>query len=165
MDEAQVFENSEFVLRASKRKQIKALFVCFAFVGIGVWEVSSRAAGAFGWLCTLFFGLGVAVFTVQLMPGASYLRVRRGGFMYCSLFRKSPVIPWRDVSIFRVASVPPSGIRLVVFDWHTASHPAVRRVNQHLTGATDGLPDSYGLSPQELADLLNTYRSRATVSQ
>ena len=76
MDEAPVFDNSEFVLRASKRKQIKALFVCLAFVGIGVWEVSSRAAGAFGWLCTLFFGLGGAVFTVQLMPGASYLRVR-----------------------------------------------------------------------------------------
>jgi hypothetical protein len=165
VDEAPVFDSPELVLRPSKRKQITALFGCLAFVGVGVWEVSSRDAGAFGWLCTLFFGLGAAVFTVQIMPGASYLRVRDDGFMYCSLFRKSPVIPWRDVSIFRVASVPPSGIRLVVFDWHTASHPAVRRVNQHLTGATDGLPDSYGLSPQELADLLNTCRSRATVSR
>ena len=165
MDEAPVFDSPELVLRPSKRKQITALFGCLAFVGVGAWEVSSRDAGALGRLCTLFFGLGAAVFTVQIMPGASYLRVRGDGFLYCSLFRKSPVIPWRDVSIFRVASVPPSGIRLVVFDWYTASHPAVRRVNQHLTGATDGLPDSYGLSPQELADLLNTCRSRAACSR
>lgn len=83
--------------------------------------------------------------------------------MFCSLFRKSPVIRWEDVSSFRVASVPPSG-QMVLFDWYTASNRAVRRVNRGLTGATDGLPDSYGLSPQELADLLNTWRARATRS-
>jgi hypothetical protein len=165
VEEAPVFDSPELVLRPSKRKQMAYLFGCLAFVGIGVWQVSRRDAGALGWLCTLFFGLGAAVFIAQIIPGASYLRVRRDGFMYCSLFRKIPVIPWQEVSIFRVASVPPSGIPLVVFDWHTASHPVVRRVNQHLTGATDGLPDSYGLSPQELADLLNTWRSQATGSR
>ena len=147
------------MLRPSKRKHIAYLFGCLAFVVIGALQVSNRQAGAIGWLCLLFFGLGVVAFTAQIIPGASYLRVRSEGFMFCSLFRKSPVILWRDVSSFRVASVPPSGHRLVVFDWYTASNRSVRRINQHLTGATDGLPDSYGLSPQGLAYLLNTWRS------
>jgi|SRR5579862_2002015 len=141
------------------------LFGCLALFVFGVWQVSIRDAGPLAWLYTLFFGLCTAIFIAQIVPGASYLQVRRDGFMYCSLFRKFPVIPWQDVSVFRVASVPPSGFSLVVFDWQTSSHPVVRRVNQHLIGATAGLPDSYGLSPQELADLPNTWRSRATGSR
>jgi hypothetical protein len=76
--------------------------------------------------------------------------------------QRSGAILWRDVSDFRVAPVPPSGHRLVPFDWHAAPNSRVRRINTHLIDATDGLPDSYGLRPEELADVLNTWRSRAT---
>jgi hypothetical protein len=113
-----------------------------------------------GWLCIGFFGLGVVVFALQFFPSASYLRMTRDGFVCCSLFRKSPLIAWRDVSSIRVGTVPPNQ-KMVVFDWEGASRQGVRRLNWALVGATDGLPDTYGMKPQELADLLNLWRSRA----
>lgn len=135
------------------------LFGCLVFVIIGALQISRHDHSAIGWLCVLFFGLGAGVFAIQFIPSASYLRIQSEGFMFCSLFRKSPMIPWQEVSSFRVASVPPSGHRMVVFDRHTASNRGLRQINRHLVDATDGLPDSYGLRPEELANLLNIWRS------
>lgn len=150
------------ILRPGKRRTIKYLLGCLLFVIIGVSQLFRREAVVLGWLCVIFFGLGVAVFAVQFIPSASYLRLEGDGFRFCSLFRESPFILWQEVSRFRAAGVPPSGYRLVVFDWDRKSNAGVRRINRYLVDATDGLPDSYGLRPEELADLLNTWRSRAS---
>jgi hypothetical protein len=123
-------------------------------------EVTLHEDRIVGWLCVLFFGSCVAFFAVQLVPGASYLRIRSEGFRRCSLFRKGPLILWRDVSDFRVASVPPTGHRIVVFDWHAAPNRSSRQIDRHLLGGTDALPDNYGLRPEELAELMNEWRSR-----
>lgn len=108
------------------------------------------------------FGLGIFVFALQFIPRASYLRITNEGFTFCSLFRKSPLFLWNDVSGFRVASVPPSRHPLIVFDWHAKPDRSIGRINRHLVGATNGLPDTYGLRPEELADLMNSRRSRGT---
>ncbi|HKF48756.1 MAG TPA: STM3941 family protein [Terracidiphilus sp.] len=152
---------SDIILRPDKRRLALFCFTGLGFVIIGVMQIARREAGAISWLCILFFGLGVAVIGVQLLPGACYLHIREDGFRYCSSFRKSPLILWQDVSDFRVARVPPTGHRMVVFDWHTAPNRGPRRLNAGLVGATDGLPDSYGLRPEELVDLLNAWRSLA----
>lgn len=120
----------------------------------------SSSAKVIAWLSVGFFALCAVVFALQLVPGASYLRITDEGFVFCSLFRKSPLVPWREVSEFRVASVPPSSHKLVVYDLNNALRPAIRSVNRALVGASDGLPDTYGLKPQELADLLNSWRLR-----
>jgi hypothetical protein len=155
-------EDNEIVLRPSKKRAALNLFVCLGFVIVGA-ILARHEARIIGWLSVLFFGLCTAVFVLQFLPNASYLRIRRDGFRFCSLFRQSPLILWRDVSDFRVARVPPTGHRIVVFDWQAAPNRNVRRINRHLVDASDGLPDSYGLRPEELADLLNAWRSRATL--
>ena len=163
MHEAQTnAEDNEIILRPSKKRAALYLFVCLGFVIVGAMQVARHEAGIIGWLSVLFFGLCIAVFVLQFLPSAAYLRIRRDGFRFCSLFRESPLILWRDVSDFRVARLPPSGHRIVVFDWHIAPNRNVRQINKHLVDASDGLPDSYGLRPEELADLLNAWRSRAT---
>src|SRR6185295_6464429 len=134
---------SEIILRPGRGKMIGYLIVCAVFVVMGV----TASRGVLGWLSTSFFGLGVVVFAAQLLPRASYLRMTRDGFVCCSLFRKSPLISWREVSSFRVATVPPNQ-RMVVYDWEGASRQGVRRLNRALVGATDGLPDTYGMKPQ-----------------
>ena len=152
------------VLRPSWRKHIGPFLICLAFTAIGAWQLSLHAADFRGWICATGFGLGTAVFVVQLLPGASFLWVGPEGFQFSALYRKSALIPWRDVSDFRVVHVPPMGHRLVVFDWRTAPARRFRRANQFLAGGTDGLPDTYGLPPQELAGILNEWRARAVVS-
>jgi len=141
-------------------KVIVRLLASLAFVAVGFVTISSGGK-VITWLSVGFFALCAAVFALQLMPGASYLRITDEGFVFCSLFRKSPLILWREVSDFRVASVPRSHHKLIVFDSNNALQSRIRSVNRALVGASDGLPDAYGLKPQELADLLNSRRLRA----
>jgi hypothetical protein len=134
------------------------LAICLAFVAI--WVIAIRkGSGLGGWACAIFFGLGAAIFLLQLVPGASYLRLTSEGFVVCSLFRKTPVIRWSEVSDFRVAAV--SGRKMVVYDWYAKPQRGVRTLNRALVGATDGLPDTYGMKAQELADFLNAKRLAA----
>ena len=52
-----------------------------------------------GWCSILFFGIGVVVFAMTLIPGASYLRLKREGFEVCNLFR-SHTTSWSQVECF-----------------------------------------------------------------
>ena len=160
-----MIESSEIVLRPDKRRTALYLCVCLAFVVVGITLVARHQAGMVGWLCVLFFGICAAVFSVQFFPGASYLRLRSDGFIFCSLFRKSPLILWRDVSDFRIVRLPPTGHPMVAFDCHAAPNRGVRRLNRQLVDATDGLPSGYGLPPDRLAELMNAWRSRATLNR
>jgi hypothetical protein len=67
-------------------------------------------------------------------------------------------VSWKDVGGFWVAAVPPSGHQLV----YNVSRPPMKRLrkmNRALIGATDARPDSYGMTPQGPADLLNARRA------
>jgi hypothetical protein len=44
---------------------------------------------------------------------------------------------------------------MVVFDWSAKPERGVRSLNRAVAGASDGLPDNYGMKHQALADLLN----------
>jgi hypothetical protein len=134
------------------------LAICLAFTAIGVLGVRTDGP-VVGWLCLILFGLGSIVFLIQLLPGASYLRLSPDGFTYCSLFRTWPMIFWRDVSEFRAAYVS-RGAALVVYDSNATSKPTLRKINRALVGATDGISASaYGLKPEELAEVMNAWRS------
>jgi hypothetical protein len=151
---------SELVLRPSKGKMILLLLVSLVFVAIGIAALAHRDWGV-GLSCTILFGFGVVVFAYQLSPGASYLKLTRRGFVVVSFFRPSPLIEWNQVRDFRVASLPPMGKRMVVYDSGNPARPGLAQLNRDLIGASSGLPDNYGMKYQELADLMNAWQSRA----
>ncbi len=135
------------------------LAICLAFTAIGVLGIRTDGP-VVGWLCLIVFGSGSILFLIQLLPGASYLRLSPDGFTYRSLFRTWPTIFWRDVSEFRAAYVS-LGAVLVVYDSNATSKPTLRKINRALVGATDGISASnYGLDPEELAEVMNAWRSR-----
>jgi len=140
------------------------LLVCLGFVCIGAFQVVQHAGSAGGWICVVFFGLCSAVFAASFNPHAAYLQIQNEGFIVCSLFRKSPMVRWEEVSSFRVARPSLGGHRMVVYDWLAPSNSRLRRVNRRLIGATDALPESYGLRLEELTELLNAWRQRALTS-
>ena len=147
------------MLRPSKKRLIWFLQVSLAFVAAGLRMIADGES--VGWLCVLFFGSGGAVFVLQAFPGASYLQVSGEGFVLCTLFRKHPLVPWHEASAFRVALVRRK--KMVVYDRvSNPSQPAWRRINRFLVGADEGLPDTYGMKPQDLADFLNAWQMRAT---
>jgi hypothetical protein len=155
-------EPLELVLRPSRRKTILLLLISLVFVAIGVVALANRKWGV-GLSSTIFFGFGAVVAAIQLRPEASYLKLTPQGFVICSLFRKSPLIPWAQVRNFRVGSLPPAGKRMVLYDSDSSSHQVLRGLSRGLAGASDGLPDNYGMKYQELADLMNAWKSRRTI--
>jgi hypothetical protein len=109
---------------------------------------------------SLFFGACALVALVALIPGASHLQLDGDGMTIRSLFREWR-LRWADVDHFFATSV--SGRAMVCWNYaaDAAATPRGARLSLTLTGVEAGLPDTYGLSALDLADLLNRWRARA----
>jgi hypothetical protein len=153
-------EPQTLMLWPSKRKTLLYLLLCLALTVMAAFMIAT-GGGAMGWVGLILFGLGALTLVVQLMPGASYLNLTPDGFIICSLFRKWPLIRWAEVSEFRVVTVPRRR-KMVVFDWSRARNARLLKVSRALVGAGEGLPDTYGLKPQELSETMNHWRRNAT---
>jgi hypothetical protein len=102
---------------------------------------------------------------VQLLPGASNLRIDRDGFTCRSLFR-SWSVRWDEVDHFFVVSLRQSGLRvhqMVGWNHLVAGGSRGRRLSSALAGCEGALPDTCGMKAAALADHLNRCleRSRA----
>jgi len=135
------------------------LLGCAAFTATGIFMV--RAGQWVGWVAIVFFGLGVVVFALQLLPNSTYLRVGPGGFTVCTLFRAHSC-GWTDVDAFRVAHVGAKDMVVFGFSKQYRGPRRLSRVNVHLVGAEAAVAaaGSWDVSMDELADMLNQYRER-----
>lgn len=142
-------------LKTSPWRHLGLLVISLVFVAIGILMV--RDGEGIGWLVLGFFGLCALAFAVQMLPGASRLRLDRDGFTVTSLFRSSTV-HWSEVSRFFVARI--GGRAMVCWEYNAAVPHAVRsrRVSRALAGVEAGLPDTYGLTPEALVKLLEDWR-------
>ncbi|PYJ03749.1 MAG: hypothetical protein DME25_11360 [Verrucomicrobia bacterium] len=145
-----------FTLYPKKSKTVLLFIVCLAFVAGGLWL--GRKGDKVGWLCAGFFGLGIPVFLLQLHPKCSSLTVTEEGMEIRSLFRSSKV-RWSDISDFGVSTLRQQGLpvnRMVGFNYSAAYQRAskARSVAKALAGFEGALPNTYGLRPEELAQLL-----------
>lgn len=151
------------VLRPRRLKTLALFVVSAAFVIGGA--VLVREGNGWGWIATCFFGLCALVFAVQLLPGSAYLRIGPEGFTICYLFR-AQTIPWRVVNSFEVGHIAGNRAPMtkgVVFDYDAPDYEEYEMLRQlaSSTASHEGaLSDTYGMDPQELADLLNNYRRR-----
>lgn len=145
------------VLRPSRAKWLAVLAIGLVFTAIGV--VMIRDGATTGWYVGGIFGVVSLVAIVVLLPGSAFLKVRRDGFEFGTLFRRMH-LPWTAVGPFSVALV--AGQEMVVFDiLDPGQAPRMGRVSTAIAGANAGLPDTYGMKAGELAAVLNTARERA----
>jgi hypothetical protein len=142
------------VYRPKKAKTLLFLLLCLAFVACGLLMI--HEGKAFGWLGVAFFGLGVIVFTLQLLFDCSHLRVSSSGIEVRSLWRTHSY-KWSDISHFFPGQI--SSRSMVLFDYSPAYHKSQigRVVAKTLTGAEGALPDNYGFTAEALAEHLNQW--------
>ena len=129
------------------------LFVAsLVFVAVGIWTLPQQPITS--WIGIVFFGIGAVFAALNLLPNSSYLQVTREGFTICSSFRRR-FIEWQQVGTFGVSNL---GFKKMV-GWD-ATQPAstVGAANKLLTGHSSALPDTYGLTVEELVDLMNRAR-------
>ena len=145
-------------LRSSRAKASLLLLGCSVFVVAGV--VVLRVAPIAGYAAIAFFGLGVVVGLIQLLPNSSYLELEERGFTICNLFRKS-FLPWQEIAEFFPMTVGGSGRPMVAVRFAPGSKVSatVRTFAVAIGGAEGALPDTYGRSAAELAELLNRVRA------
>ena len=74
----------ELTLYPTKTKHFMLLLISLAFTAIGIWM--GIDGKWMGFLCAAFFGLGILIFIIQLLPGSSYLRLYKDEFEYCAFF-------------------------------------------------------------------------------
>jgi hypothetical protein len=94
------------------------------------------------------------VLDLNMLPNSSYLRLTNEGFTVCTMFKKRSVA-WQDVSKFGVTSV---AVRKIV-GWDPSHAPSTaEQAATVVTGYSSTLPETYGLTAEELAELLNRLR-------
>ncbi|MBL8838468.1 MAG: hypothetical protein JNL66_19610 [Alphaproteobacteria bacterium] len=154
---AQMEAGTTIVLRPSNAKWLLMLAASVVFTAIGAAMI--REGQGAGWFVAGFFGLCALAAVIVLLPGSSYLKIRRDGFVFGTMFRRHH-LPWTAVGPFGISQV---GMQpMVVFDiLDPARLPRAARLNMGVAGANAGLPDTYGMKAGELAAILNAARDRA----
>lgn len=140
-------------IHTSKLKNLGLLLLSSIFVIGGVWM-----GGFWGWVCVIFFGLGVVVFVIEALPNSSYLLLTERGFVIRSMFREH-TCEWKDCGPFSIENL--GGSRFVVFKFSPdyKGHPLLKKVSSMID--MGGLPGSYTLSLAELASKMNAARKAA----
>ena len=160
-DEQGPDEIDRVVLRASAARWVWILIGSMVFLAFGGGMALSARTGAaakgIGWFIVVVFGFCAVVALRQLVsPGSltisrtSIDMIRHGRLTTFDLADCGRFTTWRN---------PSRGTTTVVFDHVPDPDTEVTRTNRAVMGGSRSLPDSYGLSPQTLADLLNEARA------
>jgi hypothetical protein len=142
-------------LHPRRLKMLGFLAICLVFVVIGV--VMFKENRVMGALCAGFFGLGIPIFVAQMLPGASFLELHADRFTFRTLF-KQHTVHWRDVAAIAVVKV--QGRSMVGWN-HGPSYAGGgvgHKVSRAMSGVDAALPESYGMAPTALAELMERIR-------
>jgi len=149
--------NDQQILRPKTTKTILLGIVCLAFTVGGI--IITDEDNLKGWLIASFFGLGLIVFIIQLIPGSTQLTLTKDGFIMTSLFR-SHITKWPDVKAFKIDYLGRN--KAVMFDYvdnHT-KHEIGKIIAKSLSDSHGALPSNYGLKVTELLSLMNDWKNK-----
>jgi hypothetical protein len=145
-------------LYPSRRKWLLVLAGGLAFTVGGIMMV--RSGDVTGWFVIAFFGLGSIIALAAMLPGAGSLTFDRDGFAAKTLFRGHRA-RWADATGFIAVGIPPSMQRMVCYDDASVTSSALASANVAITGRNAALNDTFGLSADDLAQLMIGWRERA----
>jgi hypothetical protein len=141
-----------------------ALVYASPLMALGLARDTSQAVIEFGWFAIVFLAIGCVVCIIMLLPGAACLTLDRDGFVVRSLFRNRPY-RWLDTDEFAVVEmnypVGRGSKKFVGFNDRSVVGTAMAAWSVRLAGRNSALPDTYGLSVDDLAHLMSRWRGRA----
>ena len=142
------------------RKKWLLVFAGSALFAIGgAWMI--RSGEGTGWFVLIVFGLGALIAAAAMLPGAGALMLDRDGFEVTSLFRRHRC-RWQDTDGFAAARIPPARQSMVVYDDVNQRTKSIAKINVSITGRNSAVPDTYGLSADDLAAVMAQWRERAS---
>jgi hypothetical protein len=150
-------KNQELIYYASRTKALLLLIGSIAFVAIGWWMKEEEPL--IGWLCVVFFGLGIPATLIMLLPGVMYLRLDPDGIEICTIGGKNK-IRWQDVESFKIVSI--RGAKMIAINYRASftEQKVARAVAGALFGMEGAIPNIYNVSLAELERVLNQWLER-----
>jgi hypothetical protein len=146
-------------LKPDRLRWFFVFLIAAGFVAVAVWMGPNEDPLLF-WGGGGFFLLCALIATPLMFGVGSSLTLDSKGFTCRTLF-KSFRREWRACSAFYPVSI---GFRKFVgftTEQDEAAHPRIAAANREFIGASGMLPDTFGLTADDLSDLMNTYRGRA----
>ncbi len=149
------------IFRPSKSKNLILLFGCLIFVAMGIFLIDAQEIIA--WSCIIFFGLGVIVALLNLLPNSSYLALMSEGFEVKSLFR-SKFTKWTEVEGFELIVL--SHNKMIGYNYTKAyrKHKTERKISKAFGGKERVLPTTYDIKLEELLDLIQAYKQASLLA-
>lgn len=150
-------KTKKLVLRPKTTQTILLAAVCLLFIIGGI--IISKEETLKGWLVISFFGSGLIVFLVQLVPGSVQLTLTDQGFIITSLFR-SHLTKWSDIKLFKIGYLGRK--KAVMFDFvdDYQGQETGKMIASALSGSHGALPGNYGLKIPDLLDMMNQWKDK-----
>jgi hypothetical protein len=148
-------DDEKLVIEGSRLKTFLLLLGSAVFLWVGI----SFANDGDDWaiLVVGLSGLCVLFLLYMLLPGTVRLTVDRSGLELKSPFR-SMKLAWSDVEMFYVGYVHtgPSSAKLIGIQYS----PSYQKQRARSTGLDDRIPNHFQKSPEELCEILNSYKQK-----
>src|SRR5262245_20535442 len=142
---------------ASRGKALLLLLASICFVALGAWATSEKPL--LGWLAVAFFGLGIPLSLLMLLPNSMYLRLDEEGFEMGSFLRKHKY-KWTDVAAFEMASIRGAKMIAIAFHPDYKQQQLGRAVAASLSGMEGAISNSYNATLEEIVEALTTWKRR-----
>jgi hypothetical protein len=112
-----------------------------------------------GWVCVVFFGMGVPIALLMFLPGLMSLRLNSEGVEMKSLRPKHMVL-WKDVESFEIGSIGGAKMIIIRYRPHYQKQPFARAAARAVSGVESAIPNSYNISLINLEKILNDWLVR-----
>ncbi|WP_299768469.1 STM3941 family protein [uncultured Dokdonia sp.] len=145
------------ILRPKKTKSIILIVISILFVLGGYLMLEEKFF--IGIITIIFFGLGIIIFTIQLFPNTSYLKLTKEGFEMRTLF-KSNFTKWSDVKEFSTDYIGPNKMVMLNYNEEHTKYKNGKKIAKILSGSEGALPDTYGMSAKALTQLMNEWKAK-----
>ncbi len=146
-------------LYPSRSKYILFFAASLCFVALGLSVLVKVDNSATSWFCLWFFAACAVVFGIYLLPGSVSLTLDADGFQIRHFYFVRTAL-WQNVTNLDVYCVPFSPTKLVVYiDTQLNGWRHGRWVITSM-GFNAILPDTYGMSADDLAALMAQWRAR-----
>lgn len=156
-------------LHVPQRKTLLILIGVIVFAGTCLYYLQKEKPeiliAALLWFCVAVLGLSIPLVLYQLIRGVS-LRLESDGFRIKQPWKWRFVL-WKDASEFGIGSTSlieshqNDWSTVVTFDDKNVEESKLIALNRSITGRNSALPDTYGLSAEDLQSLMNGWRGRA----
>ncbi len=152
------------VIKSSMRKTLYLLFVSAVFVAVGIWMIVAGENITIGWLCVVFFGLGIPL-SIWMLISPVQVMLTEEGFVVKSLWGRNFKCAWKDVDHFYIYKQSAASLVGIVFSSTYHKQEIGRSIAKSVSGHEAALPNGLTVSSEKLCELMEDWRQRYTTPQ